>query len=103
MFGDRDRDQLVARSPAGARQALPLQPDGLAVGETGRNLGVDLPTGWQMDASRRAGQNLRQRDGDGAGDVTARRGATEFLRLELRAAPGAGRAAEHLLEDIVDA
>src|SRR6185295_7696834 len=97
-------DQRVARSTAGTRKSLPLQPDGLAVGETGRDFGVDLLAGRQMNAPRRAGQNLRQRDGDCTGDVAARRSATEILLLELlRPAAGAGCAAEHFLENIVDA
>src|SRR4029079_14687484 len=90
-------------SPAGARHALPLQPDGLAVGETGRDLGVDLLAGRQMDAPRCARQNLRQRDGDGAGDVTARRRTAEILLFErLRPPAAAGGTTEHFLEDIVD-
>ncbi len=90
--------------PAGAGHALPFQPDGLAVGEAGRNLDLDLLAGRQMHAPRRAGCNLRQRDGDRAGDVAALGRSAEFLRLELRTPAGAaGRAAEHVLEDIVDA
>ena len=48
---------VISASPArppGTRQPLPLQPDLLAVGETRRNLDVDLLAGRQLHALRRA-------------------------------------------------
>ena len=98
---------VISASPARARRArvaLPLEPDLLAVGEAGRNLDLDLLAGRQVHAARAALGRLGERDGDIRGDVlpAARSPRAEVVVVEpLRAAPAA--AAEHVLEDLVDA
>ena len=74
--------------PPGAGQPLALEPDLLALGETGRDLDLDLLAGRQLHALLHALGGLRQRDGERRRDIAAGRGA-EILRLEMDAGAGA--------------
>src|SRR5207342_1454712 len=102
-----DGDERVA-DRAGSRQALPLQPDLLAVAEPGRDLHLDILAGRKMHPARAALGRLRQRDGDRDFDIAADRRLRE-VRLEMlraeSAAPAARGAAEteHVLEHVLEA
>src|SRR5262249_25161496 len=105
MRRDLDRDQNIAVVAAGAGEPLPLEPNGLAVVEPGRDLDLDLLPGREHDPFLAALRRLRQRDGQRHRNVLA--GASEFLLLELEATAAAarrpGHAAERLLQDILEA
>jgi hypothetical protein len=79
---DRDSDQEVADTAAGAGGPLPFQTDGLAVVQPGRNLHLNLPTGRQLHALVRTLGRFRQRDRQRSSDVPT---ATPEILLELEA------------------
>src|SRR5207302_10543124 len=102
--GDRDRDGRFAdRSRPG--QALPFEPDLLAIGETRRNLDVHLLAVRQVHAPRAAFRGFDERDGHRHRDVAAAGRRAEIIRLELRIEAGApaGGSAEHALEYVLEA
>src|SRR3974390_384307 len=107
MWRDIHRDQRVARPPTRPRPSLPFQPDLLAIGDTGRNLDLDLLARRQGDARLRTFGGLGQTDRDRGLQVLPGRRRAEVLRLELSAAAGAtrtaaGGAAEHAAQKILE-
>src|SRR6185503_7340468 len=107
MRRDINHDQRVAGFAGGARPALPFQADGLAAGDAGRDLDLDVLAGRQMHARLAAARGFRQRDGERGLQVLAGRRLSEFLRLELGAEAAAARAArcaaEHAAQQILEA
>src|SRR5690349_11093751 len=99
MRRDRHRDEEVAGS-ASAGEPLALQADGLAVVQPGRDFHLDLSTGRQFHALVRPDGCLRQRDRKRRTDVLARAG--EILPLETGRPPRTRRAAECLLQNILE-
>src|SRR5215831_8398906 len=104
MRRDRDGDEKVAGTAAGAGESLPFQADGLALVQSGGDLDVDLPASRELHALVRALGRFRQRDRKRSGDVLA--GAAQILLLELEAAARSSRtsgASERFLQDILEA
>ena len=75
MRRDRDRYQEIADATAGAGQPLPLQADGLAIVQSGRDLYVDLLAGRKLHAFASPRRGLAQRDGQRGGDVLTATGS----------------------------
>src|SRR6476620_4189323 len=106
MRGDVDRDQEIARTMAGRRLALPLQPDLLTRRDSGGNLDIEFFAGRQPDAFLHTLHRLFQRHRHGDAEIEIERYAAG---VELkRSAPSAGpcatrrRAAEHAVEDVLE-
>ena len=102
MRRDRDRDERVA-DRAGPGQALPFEPDLLAIGETRRNLDVHFLAVRQVHAAGAAFGGLGERDGHRHRDVAAAGRRAEIIRLELEAGAPAPCSAEHALENVLEA
>src|ERR1700674_1453943 len=103
MRCDRDADQGVSVGTAMSRQALAFQPDLPAVGQSCRDLDVDILAGRQPHAFHGAFDGLFERDRQCGRDILATVDRVEILGLG-RAPPPRARsgAAEHIAENIFE-
>src|SRR5215207_4387434 len=105
MRRDHHADEEIAGAAARAGKPLPLQPDLLTLGETGRNVDLHFLAGRQLHALLRARSGFGQRNRQRGRDIAAGCRRNIFL-LELKAAapptPSASHAAEHVLEDVLE-
>src|SRR5262249_8334881 len=91
-------------APARTGKALAAEPDLLAVGESCRNLDLELFAGRQLHPARRAFGSLRQRDRCRGGDIAAvRRCEVLLLELEPATRATAAGAGKDVPQDVLEA
>src|SRR5215475_12470754 len=103
MRRDADGDEHVTRPVTRRGLALPLQPDLLARAHAGRNLDIELLAARQPHALLGALDGVLQRDSQRSIDVEVDPDAAGVELEMIAAAARAAAAAEHAVEDVLEA